>query len=116
MKPNRPTPEGRLIGKELARLTDQAEPGVLAKFPDHARRCNSCAFTANTLPNGCLPTVMDALKCVMEGEIFYCHQPKPGPDGRPTTPCAGWMMALDAVGNKKPIPTPWPYSFDGEKA
>ncbi|MEI2416148.1 hypothetical protein V8Z80_08180 [Orrella sp. JC864] len=111
--PNRPSPEGRMIGEQLARLTDKAEAELLAKFPDHPRRCKSCAFTAGTVPNGCLPTVMDAMKATMEMDPFYCHQPKPGPDGKPTTICAGWSIAISALVDRKPLPTPWPYSHEG---
>jgi len=112
--PNRPSSEGRLIGEQLARMTDKAEPEILAKFPDHPRRCKSCAFSAGTIPNGCLPTVMDAMKATMEMDPFYCHQPKPGPDGKPTTICAGWSIAISALVDRKPLPTPWKYSHEEE--
>ncbi|WP_127814885.1 hypothetical protein [Bordetella bronchiseptica] len=110
--PNRPSPEGRIIGAQLARLTDQAESALLVRFHDHPRRCKSCAFTAGTVPNGCLLTVMDALKATMEMEPFYCHQPKLGPDGKPTTICAGWSIAISALVGNEPLPTPWEYSHE----
>lgn len=110
--PNRPSPEGRLIGEQLARMTDNAEPAILRRFAGHPQRCTSCAFRAGTVPNGCLETVMDALKATMECEPFYCHQPKPGPDGEPTTVCAGWAIAISSIKDRAPLPTPWPYSHE----
>jgi hypothetical protein len=85
-----------MIGEQLARLTDKAEGATLAKFPNHKRRCKSCAFTAGTFPNGCLPTVMDALKCVVDGTPFHCHQ-EFHDKGVPTDLCAGWLIASMAA-------------------
>lgn len=99
LTPNRPSTEGRLLGEQLARLTDKAELEALARFPNHARRCKSCAFVAGTLPNGCLPTVMDALKCVIDGTPFHCHQ-QFDDNGTPTDLCAGWAMASMAADSK----------------
>ena len=81
---NRPTPEGRALGTELVRLI---EPLVQQFVRDggHDSRCASCAFRLGTVPNGCGPSLLDALKCVMEGEPFYCHMED--------RPCHGWVVA-----------------------
>lgn len=92
LTPNRPSPEGWILGEQLARLTDKAEAEVRQQFPNHASRCKSCAFRRGTLPNGCLPTVMDALKCVADGTPFHCHQ-QFDDNGVPTDLCAGWAIA-----------------------
>jgi hypothetical protein len=97
--PNRPSAEGRAIGEQLARLTDKSEPIVRAQFPNHKSRCKSCAFTAGTVPNECLPTVMDALKCVVDGIPFHCHQ-QFDDNGTPTDLCAGWAIASTQVDDR----------------
>jgi hypothetical protein len=111
---NTPSPEGRLLGTQLARLHDKAKPGVLAQFPDHAKRCASCAFRAGTFPNGCVITTMDALKAVIEGQPFYCHHDC-AEDGSPTALCAGWMVAvtsIDEAARKRllPLTENWEFS------
>ena len=121
LTPNRPSPEGRAIGEQLARLTDKAEPIVRAQFPNHTPRCKSCAFTAGTFPNGCLPTVMDALKCVVDGTPFHCHQ-EFDDKGVPTDLCAGWAIATQVVDDRlrdsmRPLVSNWQLScvFDGSR-
>lgn len=80
VRPNLPTDEGRALGRELARLCD----GEAAAHPDAPERCHDCAFRLGTPPNGCAPTLMDAMKCAIEGEPFLCHI-----DGKA---CAGWAL------------------------
>ncbi|MBN3848188.1 hypothetical protein G3N58_15305 [Paraburkholderia sp. Ac-20342] len=114
LTPNRPSPEGYVLGAQLARLTDKAEPIVRAQFPDHKARCKSCAFTAGTFPNGCLPTVMDALKCTLDGTPFHCHQ-EFDENGTPTDLCAGWAIAATQVDDRlrkilAPIVNEWELS------
>ena len=94
---NRPSPEGRALGKELARLAD-AEPSVFSYL-----RCGTCAFRAGTVPNGCTATLLDAIKCAIEGVPFYCHEDKAG-----ERPCAGWIM-LRGDGSVSGQ-APWPFS------
>ncbi len=78
--PNMPSPEGIELGIEVARLTD----GIVKD--GHADgRCATCAFRLGTFPNGCAPTLMDAMKCALEGTTtFLCHE-----DGEP---CGGWVL------------------------
>lgn len=90
MTRNVPTPEGRELGKHLARFFAIEQPKVEAQFPGSTERCKSCAFREGTFPNGCPETVVDALNCTMSGQPFYCHVGLK--DGRPTKLCAGWAV------------------------
>lgn len=101
--PNRPTELGREAGKQLARFCDQQEQKKMTLRP----RCQSCAFRAGSIPNGCEPTIMDALKCSVEGRRFMCHEDKSG-----QTACAGWLL----MKSKKPFEVNWPFSDEIEKA
>jgi hypothetical protein len=109
-----PTPEGRDLGNMIAKLTDNAEDAVRQQFPNHAERCKSCAFRAGTFPNGCPETLMDALKCVVENEPFYCHQEFDAA-GKPSNICAGWLIATTEASDDlrkriSPITAPWEYT------
>jgi len=105
--------EGRALGATMARLADKACSQLVAlDEPDD--RCKSCAFTAGTVPNGCLQTQMDVAKAVVENVPFLCHQAD-----RKGWPCHGWY-AVRAVINetekaKGPLldqvgPCPWDFS------
>jgi hypothetical protein len=94
---NEPTPEGRALGEQLARLTEVELAKLKPKFPNHAEPCGTCAFRRGTYPNGCLATVMDALKCVVENHDFMCHEHR---KGEPMTPCTGWFIAVSAMHHK----------------
>lgn len=109
--PNRPTPEGQALGGELARLTDQAEVEMLKRFPHHRQRCQSCAFRAGTIPNGCPETVMDALKAAVEGVPFYCHQDLDD-KGHPTRWCSGWAYTQQQHWRMPQIEVPWAFSIE----
>lgn len=85
--------EGRALGKKMARLADQAEVKMRSQFPKAPPRCDDCAFRLGTRPNGCPFTLMDALKCVLEGKPFYCH--KGVSDGKPKRLCAGWALVME---------------------
>ena len=114
--PNRPTPEGKLLGEQLARLTDEAEKELRAKLREQdarevmPERCRSCAYRSGTIPDGCPNTVMDALKCTMEGVPFYCHQTPPNGDGGYTGLCGGYLISRSALHGGEPLATPWPFS------
>ena len=92
LMPNRPSDLGRLLGHELARLTDREEVRVKRTFPQHRERCQTCAFRAGTVPNGCEATLMDAIKCVVEAIPFYCHE-QLDREKEPTALCAGYVLA-----------------------
>jgi hypothetical protein len=88
---NRTTPEGRELGRHMARFCDQELVGK----SDH--RCRTCAFRAGDhLANGSPETLMTALKCALEDTPFWCHEA--------ARPCAGWA-ALRCKGS--PIEVPW---------
>lgn len=89
------TPDGHLLGKKLAQFCDDAEPKARLRLPELPPRCNSCAFRAGPhLANGSPITQMDALKCLMEGVEFRCHQP-----AREGHICSGWAMMMLAWRN-----------------
>lgn len=88
---SRVSPEGRALGEQMARLTDKAA-ATLAAEGEPDERCKSCAFRRGTVPNGCLQTQMDAMKAVIEGVPFLCHQ-----HDRKGTPCHGWFAARVAL-------------------
>jgi hypothetical protein len=112
-KRNMPSPEGRALGEQLGRLADAAETDMRSKLPDgFPERCASCAFRPGTFPNGCLETVMDALKCTMEGKMFYCHHGKPDAEGRHTDPCIGYLVSRASVYGTEPLEVPWKYSHE----
>jgi hypothetical protein len=104
--PARVTPEGRELGENIARLI---QPAIeeLAAMGEPDVRCATCAFRAGTVPNGCAQTLMDAMKCVMEGSrVFLCHQ-----DTSHQTVCHGYFAARFA-GGAKDRKVPWDYSPD----
>jgi hypothetical protein len=80
-KLNLPTPDGIEAGSHLDRFC-QVEIGKGKRD----ERCWDCAFRATAIPNGCVPTVMDAIKCLAEDEPFHCHVKA----GQPV--CAGYSL------------------------
>lgn len=96
--PNVPTPQGRLLGEQMARLADVEEAAWRAAHPERPPplRCDDCAFRLGTAPNGCPGTLMDAVKCALEGEPFFCHKGVTD-DTAPKRLCAGWVV-LTAAG------------------
>ena len=89
---NLPTELGRTLGKELARLATVERLHSPKTLP---LPCRDCAFQLGTDPNGCEETLMDAVKCIMEGQPFFCHIEA----GRPI--CAGYL-ALRLAKSKLP--------------
>ena len=81
---NLPTDEGRELGYHLSRLTDAGAD----TWPSAPERCDDCAFRFNTDPNGCVATLMDALKSIAEEVPFGCH--------RREGLCAGYVIARHA--------------------
>jgi hypothetical protein len=88
--PNLPTEAGAALGVEFARLTAPALEQ--SKQVGHPPPCVECAFVKGTEPNQCGPTLMDAIKCVVEVTPFYCHMGVVG--GEPKRLCAGFMAAM----------------------
>ena len=89
--PNLPTEAGRAMGAALAKHADAAELQQRVTFPDMLPRCSDCAFRAGTLPNGCEETLLDAIKCVVEGKPFYCHKGVTD-ESEPRRLCSGAMV------------------------
>jgi hypothetical protein len=89
--PTPASPEGAALGEQIARLCDVEERKQLARFPDQQPRCVDCAARKGTLPNQSAETLMDFVKCVVEGVPFYCHKGMRD-DEEPRRICAGWMV------------------------
>lgn len=105
---HRVTPEGQALGRELVRLILP----VLIRLRSEGEadtRCQSCALRRGTVPNGCPQTVMDLLKCLMEGVPFSCHVTRT-PDGERNI-CHGYFAARVALGGKTQT-APWPFSTE----
>src|SRR3990167_9217904 len=103
---NRATPEGHELGLHHARFCDEAEPKARLRFPELPPRCASCAFRAGPhVANGSPQTQMDALKCVIEGVEFQCHEPH-----RKGQVCSGWAMMMLAKDEPDFGKVSWPFS------
>jgi hypothetical protein len=84
------TPEGRALGREIARLCD----GELKNKPDN--RCGTCAGRGGDhLANGSPATLMSFVKSIAERTPFWCHEHD--------RPCAAWL----ALRFSKPVEVPW---------
>lgn len=103
---NRTTPEGAELGRHLARFCDEAEPKARLRCPELPPRCNSCAFRQGPhVASGSPHTQMGALKCVMEGREFHCHEP-----AREGWLCMGWAMMMLAKDDAEFGKVSWPFS------
>jgi hypothetical protein len=91
---NEPTPEGRAAGLVFAKFADIEEAKQRALFPDMLPRCDDCALRAGTTPNGCVSTLMDVLKCAVEGTPFFCHKGIKDGD-EPKRLCTGAIVLMD---------------------
>lgn len=109
---SRVSPEGKAMGEFMARVTAPIIAS-LAQEGEPGECCKTCAFRLGTVPNGCVQTQLDALKCVMEGIPFFCHQRE---NGKITNVCHGWFAARQAPGVKgKCIPMAWDLSPSDEE-
>lgn len=69
----RVSPEGKDAGRWIAHFVYPAIVKLeLDGEPDE--RCKTCAFRQGTVPNGCIQTQADAMKAMLEGVPFLCHQ------------------------------------------
>jgi hypothetical protein len=94
--PNVPTPEGRLLGAQLARLADIEEKRLREQFPRLSPRCGDCALRLGTDPNGCPETLMDVVKALVECVPFYCHK-NVAEGEKPIRLCAGYALLVGAA-------------------
>jgi hypothetical protein len=101
---NTRTGDGAELGRIMSTYCDKAEPAARLRLPELPPRCSSCAFRHGPhLANGSPATQMDALKCVIEGKPFYCHQ-----HDRDGEVCSGWaMFALAAADPQQFGEAPW---------
>jgi hypothetical protein len=98
--------EGTEIGCKLAQWCDDAEPKARLRMPELPPRCASCAFRDGLhLANGSPYTQMDALKCVVEGHEFYCHEP-----AREGALCSGWAMMMLSKDSPDFGKVPWSFT------
>jgi hypothetical protein len=111
---HRVSPEGKAMGKDMARLAD-AEWAALTATGEEDDRCTTCAFRAGTVPNGCFQTQSDAVKAVCENVPFMCHSHQ-DKHGRYDRICGGWF-AVRRIANRKERATgekmpaaPWDFS------
>lgn len=101
---NKPEADGYALGEHLDRFCEQEIDKYRQTGLAVPRRCDTCAFRKGSYANGCVPTVMDALKCAMEGDTtFLCHEHRKG-DEPPI--CAGYLLLARAEGSKMP----WPFA------
>lgn len=99
------TEDGHKLGRRLATLCDEAELKARLRMPELPPRCQSCAFRAGKhLASGSPATQMDALKCVLEGYEFHCHQ-----SDREGQLCAGWAMMMLAKDRPDFIDVSWDF-------
>lgn len=99
---NLPSEEGRLLGEQMARLTDIEEAKQRDRFPDMLPRCNECALRHGTVANQCASTLMDIIKCTVEHDSFYCHKGIPD-DGEPKRLCGGFVLLLGSMSLQEQI-------------
>jgi len=85
-KINEPTRDGYELGYQLARFYEGSKL--------QPERCRTCAFRVGTYANGSPQTTMDALKCVVEGVPFNCHEE--------SKLCAGYIALRAAAPSRGP--------------
>jgi hypothetical protein len=108
---NHKTPDGAALGEIMARWCDDAEPKARLRMPELDPRCNSCAFRAGGhLANASPYTQMDAFKCVLEGQEFFCHEPS-----REGQLCAGWATMMLAKEDADFTEVSWAFSNSEDK-
>lgn len=88
---NKPEKDGWELGSHLHRFCEAEIEKYSGSGLAVPERCGTCAFREGTFPNGCVTTVMDALKSVLERDktVFLCHEHK---RGDPAPVCAGYLL------------------------
>ena len=104
---HRVTPLGRAYGLQLARMVEPVIKHLEANGePDE--RCKSCAFRAGTVPNGCLQTIADAIKAMLEQKHFLCHVNHY--ENGQNRLCAGWLASQWGSADREPVACSWDFS------
>lgn len=67
--PNPSSPEGAELGAGLAGFYEEAR----SRHSEAPPLCGDCAFRRGSEPNQKAATLMDAMKCLIEGVPFLCH-------------------------------------------
>lgn len=80
------------LGRRLERMAKLGDGLLIEQGIEVPEPCTTCAFRAGSVPSQCDDTVMDALKCVLEGVPFLCHEPRKG-SRTIDRACFGWMRA-----------------------
>lgn len=92
----------KIVEPEIQKLIEQGEPD---------ERCATCAFKHGTIPSSCHQTMLDAVKCLLEGKVFYCHAKTIG-TGEWLGPqvCHGYYAARQRVKDDAPVEVGWEFS------
>lgn len=99
----RVSPEGKKHGRWLAKFVYR-HIVLLELEGEPDERCKTCAFRDGTVPNGCIQTQADAMKAMLEGTPFFCHQ-------NIGKTCHGWYAGRVALKGKTVFV---PYEFSDE--
>lgn len=102
----RVSPEGKKAGRWLAKFV-YSHIVLLELDGEPDERCKTCAFRQGTVPNGCVITQADAMKAMLSGVPFLCHQ-----DMGKT--CHGWYAGRVALKGRT-VDVPWDFSPPDEK-
>lgn len=88
-----PSKHGHALGRALADLADSQ----VAANPQIRERCSDCALKNGTMPNMMAPTVLEAMRCVLQIDKahFGCHHGL-DEDGNSTKLCAGYLLCRAA--------------------
>jgi hypothetical protein len=106
---NLPSPEGAAMGRHVARFVAAALAKRKKRYPNHKEPCGTCAFRLGTVANRCAATQMDALKCLIEGNQFDCHEKK-----NEGCVCVGYFLLAEQTTLRSVGKAPWPWSLSEE--
>jgi hypothetical protein len=97
---SRVSPEGQEAGRMMAAL---AEHSIKKHIGLADKRCATCAFRVGAVPNGCVQTMSDVVKCIVELREFNCHYDK-------NRRCEGYKAVMLDRKDLPPGQTPWEFS------
>jgi hypothetical protein len=92
----------KIVEPEIQKLVEQGEPD---------ERCATCAFKHGTIPSSCHQTMLDAVKCLLEGKPFHCHAKTIGAgELLEAQVCHGWYAARQRAKDDVPVEVDWEFS------
>jgi hypothetical protein len=92
----------RIVEPEIQKLVAQGEPD---------ERCATCAFKHGTIPSSCHQTMLDAVKCLLEAKVFYCHAKTIGTgEWLEAQVCHGYYAARQRTKDDAPVAVDWEFS------